>query len=206
MRPGNHQLGKTDAGRLPTAAETGRSCAGLSPSHAHSDMQLTTVMNFRGRLDLTMVPGNSCLNISLPLGRVSADVLEGLERAFIASGGEQLQPNCVRLEDLEDAMIHPEAHRDLLSGCSDFPRGLFCCLRNGSASSSTGISTPHEAGEFLREDRGGSRGSVVSAGTMSCPSDLTARGEGGSGAFSRGRSCGTGEPGMGGSALCHKRN
>lgn len=105
-------------GKLTRATPDGRRdgdviAQGLSPSHAHSNMQLTTVMNSVGRLDLTLAPGNSCLNISLPLGKVSSDVLEGLERAFIASGGAQLQPNCVRREDLEDAMIHPEAHRDL---------------------------------------------------------------------------------------------
>lgn len=105
-------------GKLINATPDGRKngeviAQGITPSHFHSDLQLTTVMNAVGKLDLTLAPANSCLNISLPLGQVSGDVLEGLERAFIASGGAQLQPNCIRREDLEDAMVHPEAHRDL---------------------------------------------------------------------------------------------
>ena len=50
---------------------------------------------------------------SLPLGGLTAEILENTIRAF-AAGGMQLQMNCISRELLKEAQKHPEQHRDIL--------------------------------------------------------------------------------------------
>ena len=85
---------------------------GLTPSrYRHND--ITSEVNSAAALDLTRYPANSVITVSLPLGRVNAAALDGLERAVAASGIGMLQLNCVDKAELLDAQIHPELHQDL---------------------------------------------------------------------------------------------
>ena len=58
-----------------------------------------------------------------PLFNASRDKVRALFEAFFAGGGMQVQVNVVDPEELEDALVHPEAHRSLVvrvGGYSDY--------------------------------------------------------------------------------------
>ena len=71
-------------------------------------------------------PGGVAVNLRLglrPDDPAQRQRVAQLIRAFLARGGFELQVNSVSVADLEDAMVHPEAHADLLvrvGGYSDF--------------------------------------------------------------------------------------
>jgi formate C-acetyltransferase len=54
------------------------------------------------------------LNITLPMGQASAEVLRSLTEAFFTDGGQELQFNVLDAEKLRDAKKHPECYRDLV--------------------------------------------------------------------------------------------
>ena len=87
---------------------------GLTPSRLHRSAEITSAVNSGAAVDLSKCPANSVMTLSLPLGGVHLRVLGHLERAFAASGIGMLQMNCVDKEQLLDARIHPERHRDLI--------------------------------------------------------------------------------------------
>ena len=86
---------------------------GLTPSRfRHSD--ITSVVNSMAAIDLTQCPANSVITVSLPLGGINAMELASLERVVANSGIGMLQLNCIDKNELLDAQIHPERHRDLI--------------------------------------------------------------------------------------------
>ncbi len=86
---------------------------GLTPSR-YRHLDITSLINSASTLDLTQYPANSVITISLPLGGIDSNSLESLERVLAASGIGMLQLNCVNKDDLLDAQVHPERHRDLI--------------------------------------------------------------------------------------------
>ena len=87
---------------------------GLAPSHIHSADALTTVFNTCRMLDLSEFSAGSILTVSVSKKHLTSDILFGLEKAFFDTGVEMLQLNCLNREELDDAIIHPENHQDLI--------------------------------------------------------------------------------------------
>lgn len=87
---------------------------GITPSRMHRGDAVTDVLNALGQLDCRLAPGNRVLDLNLPLGGISAENLEALERAAAKLGVGMLQLNCVNLDMLRDAQRHPERYPDLI--------------------------------------------------------------------------------------------
>ena len=63
--------------------------------------------------DQTLALGTPVVN--LRLAKKSADkLLKPVVLCYFENGGLMLQINCISKEDMEDAMIHPEKHGDLM--------------------------------------------------------------------------------------------
>ena len=60
------------------------------------------------------VATNLKVNPSMFASQKGADVLKTLLKVYLRKGGPQIQVNFVSLEDLKDAQLHPEKHRDLV--------------------------------------------------------------------------------------------
>ena len=89
---------------------------GAAPGQLVPIRDVTEPVKSMQRVDFTACGGGSCvLDVKLPL---SGHMTPPLFAAFIRACGEYgcptLQPNVVSQEDLLDARIHPEAHRDLI--------------------------------------------------------------------------------------------
>ena len=68
-------------------------------------------------LDASKMAANTVVNIILPSagdGHMTLDICEGFLRACASSAVQSLQLNCVTREELLDAQLHPENHRDLI--------------------------------------------------------------------------------------------
>ena len=87
---------------------------GLAPSHLHSADALTTMINTCRMLDLSEFSAGSVLTVSVSKNKLTSDILFGLEKAFLETGVEMLQLNCLNRAELDDAVIHPEQHQDLI--------------------------------------------------------------------------------------------
>jgi formate C-acetyltransferase len=88
---------------------------GVSPSRLRPPASLTDVFRSLGQIDFVDFPGNSVLDVQLPLGRgMTPQKLSAAIRTFARLGGPTLQLNCVSVEELKDAQAHPEHHQDLV--------------------------------------------------------------------------------------------
>ena len=87
---------------------------GLTPSRLHKIESVTSVINSLAALDGSELAGNSVVNIILPSTRMTLENCEGFLRACSQSAIGSLQLNCTTREELLDAQIHPEKHRDLI--------------------------------------------------------------------------------------------
>ena len=87
---------------------------GLTPSRLKKIKSATCVVNSLAALDATTLAGNSVVNLILPPGGMSLELCEAFLRACTHSAMGSLQLNCVSREELLDAQIHPENHRDLI--------------------------------------------------------------------------------------------
>lgn len=87
---------------------------GLTPSRLHKISCVSNVINSLDALDSSKLPGNSVVNIILPSTRMTLDICESYLRAMAKTGLQCLQLNCTTKEELLDAQIHPERHRDLI--------------------------------------------------------------------------------------------
>lgn len=86
---------------------------GLGPSRYHAADPLTAVIQTAGAFDPSSYLTSS-LDVQLPSGHMSADLLIAIERAMAQANLKHIQMNCVSIEDLRDAQIHPENHQDLV--------------------------------------------------------------------------------------------
>ena len=87
---------------------------GLTPSRLHKIESVTDVVNSLAALDGSEIGGNSVVNIILPSTRITLDHCAAFLQACAKSAMGSLQLNCVTKEQLLDAQIHPEKHRDLI--------------------------------------------------------------------------------------------
>jgi len=100
---------------------------GLTPSRLHKISSVTSVLNSLRGLNIENVDANSVVNIILPSNKISLKDCEGFIRACAKSKVQSLQLNCVTKEELLDAQIHPENHRDLIVRVTGFS-ALFTSL------------------------------------------------------------------------------
>ena len=107
-----------DAGRGVPATPDGRSagaplCDSLGAIHGRDDKGPTALLNSVASLDLARAPGTPVLNLKMKKEHVRA-ALRPLIEGFFRKGGMQVQVTCVSRADLEDALIHPEEHQNLI--------------------------------------------------------------------------------------------
>ena len=65
------------------------------------------------KLPQHLADGISVLNLTLSKSFVG-DALRSLVETYFAMGGIQVQVTCVSAEELQDALLHPDKHRDLI--------------------------------------------------------------------------------------------
>ena len=78
---------------------------------------MTQVVNSLRCLDASKMAANTVVNMILPSegsGQMNLDLCEGFLRACASSAMQSLQLNCVTREELLDAQVHPENHRNLI--------------------------------------------------------------------------------------------
>ncbi|MHB1357028.1 MAG: pyruvate formate lyase family protein [Anaerolineae bacterium] len=87
---------------------------GAGPSRLNPPKSLTDLIRSASRIDYTDLPGNAVLDLQLPLGgALQPEELVATMRTFASLGGPTLQFNCVSIDELRDAQLHPALHRDL---------------------------------------------------------------------------------------------
>lgn len=87
---------------------------GLTPSRLHRIESVTDVINSLAALDGSEMGGNTVVNIILPSSRMTLDLCAAFLYACTQTALGSLQLNCVTKEQLLDAQVHPEKHRDLI--------------------------------------------------------------------------------------------
>lgn len=87
---------------------------GLTPSRLRKIDSVSSVVNSLRALDGNDMAGNNVVNIILPSRRMTLDSCAAFLYACAHSALGSLQLNCVTREELLDAQIHPENHRDLI--------------------------------------------------------------------------------------------
>lgn len=104
----------TANGRLDGAALSDA----LGPSQGCDVCGPTRMLNSVAKLPTERLTGavatNLKVNPSMFASQKGADVLKTLLKVYLRKGGPQIQVNFVSLEDLKDAQLHPEKHRDLV--------------------------------------------------------------------------------------------
>jgi len=93
---------------------------GLTPSRLKRIPSVTSVIDSLSALDATTMAGNTVVNIILPSGKVSADILAAFLRAAAGSAMMSLQLNCLAKETLLDAQKHPEKYPHLIVRVTGF--------------------------------------------------------------------------------------
>ena len=88
---------------------------GIAPSRVRPPGALTDIMHSLGAVDFTDYPGNAVLDLQLPLSaNTSPEVIGSLLRTFAGLRAPTIQMNCVSLEEMTDAQVHPQQHGDLV--------------------------------------------------------------------------------------------
>lgn len=89
---------------------------GAAPSQLQPIRDVTEPIKSMQRVDFTACGGGSCvLDVKLPLSNhLTPTLFAALIRACGEYGCPTLQPNVVSQEDLLDARVHPEKHRQLI--------------------------------------------------------------------------------------------
>lgn len=85
----------------------------LNPSEFRNREEITTTLNALSCLDYTDF-ASSNINLTFDRENVSPEILEAVFRTFSEKKLQLLQPNCFSREELEDAVIHPEKHHNLI--------------------------------------------------------------------------------------------
>ncbi len=122
----------TDMGLMTKASPDGRKkgeelSQGVSPSRINTEIDITSIINTIGEIDFTDFPGNAVVDIKLPAGKITPDAVTSCLRVFAIKGGPTIQFNCVNVEDLRKAQVHPEKYQNIivrLNGLS----ARFVCL------------------------------------------------------------------------------
>lgn len=87
---------------------------GMTPHSSSMTRGIGTAMQSANRLDLGAAPGGVASMWDLSGGLTRLDVLQGLLRSFIATGGQIFQGNTTSVEELRAARRDPESYRHLI--------------------------------------------------------------------------------------------
>ena len=99
---------------LPDGRRNGDPLAqALNPSDFRNHEEITTTMNALTCLDYSKLISSN-LNLTFSKEKITPPILSALFNTFIEKELHLLQPNCFSKEELEDAMIHPEDHKNLI--------------------------------------------------------------------------------------------
>ena len=99
---------------LPDGRRNGDPLAlALNPSDFRNREEITTTMNALTCLDYTKLISSN-LNLTFSKEKITAPILSAIFKTFIDQKLHLLQPNCFSKAELEDAMLHPDKHRDLI--------------------------------------------------------------------------------------------
>ena len=82
----------------------------------------TAMLRSAAKLPQNLAEGISVLNLTINRN-FTDEMLKGLIKGYFALGGIQVQVTCTSVEELRDALEHPEKHRDLIvrvGGYSDY--------------------------------------------------------------------------------------
>lgn len=88
-------------------------CDSLAPIFGNDTKSVTSTLGSVSSLDLKLALGTPVVNLRLSK-KYSDEMLFPLIRGFFENGGMMLQINCISREELEDAMVNPDKHRNLL--------------------------------------------------------------------------------------------
>ena len=88
---------------------------GAAPGRLRPAKSITDTIRSLSRIDFADYPGNAVLDVQLPVGAgTPPQALTAAARSFARLGGPTLQCNCVSVDEMKDAQVHPERHRDLV--------------------------------------------------------------------------------------------
>ena len=107
-----------DAGKCVPATPDGRAagealCDSVSAVHGKDVKGPTALLNSVAALPFNMALGTPVMNLRLQKEHMRCG-LQGLVQGFFKQGGMQLQISCLSLEDMLDALEHPERHENLM--------------------------------------------------------------------------------------------
>ena len=88
-------------------------CDSLGAIMGNNTKSFTSMLSSIASLDLQKALGTPVVNLRLSK-QFPPEHIRAMVSAFFAQGGMQLQITCVSKEELEDAMVHPENHKDLI--------------------------------------------------------------------------------------------
>ncbi len=87
---------------------------GLTPSILHHIPSVMSAINTLNSVDTDRIAANGVLNITVPFNNLSLENWVTFIRGCAVANTQALQLNCVSKEELEDALIHPEKHRNIV--------------------------------------------------------------------------------------------
>ena len=90
-----------------------RPAQGFAPSEYRCKVGVTTVFNALGSLDHTRLYASNA-NLSFEKSSMTPELFEAVFRVACKKDMHLLQPNCFSVEELLDAQMHPECHRNLV--------------------------------------------------------------------------------------------
>ncbi|HEY3417053.1 MAG TPA: pyruvate formate lyase family protein [Armatimonadota bacterium] len=100
---------------------------GIAPDRTTQPDSLTEIFHSLSQVDFRDYPANAVLDVQLPAGAaIPVDALSATIRTFAKLGGPTLQLNCTPIEELRDAKLHPENHRDLVVRISGLSAHFVC--------------------------------------------------------------------------------
>ncbi len=100
---------------------------GVTPHRATAPDSLTDVFHSLSHIDFRDYSGNCVLDVQLPTGsELPVNTLSAVIRTFAALGGPTLQLNYTSVDELKDAQLHPDEHRDLVVRISGLSAHFVC--------------------------------------------------------------------------------
>ena len=90
-----------------------RLAQGFSPSEYRCTAAATTVLNAIGSLDHSKLYASNA-NLAFEKLAMRPEIFEAIFRVVCEKGMHLLQPNCLSVEELLDAQVHPERHRNII--------------------------------------------------------------------------------------------
>ena len=103
-----------DVGPTPDGRRGGMpTCDSVGPLRGKAIEGPTAVLKSAARLPQHLVDGIAVLNLTVQKS-FPDNVLRALIEGYMNLGGMQVQMTCTDIEELQDAMMHPEKHEDLI--------------------------------------------------------------------------------------------